>query len=262
MNNILKILSYITPLSKQDIEYNRVTFNPIGHVYLRRPLFCKDECLVCGKCCITEDNVYLPFEVENMHRTLKEHDINTDIHKVGGDMGYEKIKELVEALEPFKVTINGEEFDMFKCYLPPNTYEFPDRGTLQRCHWDVPVGDELLGCSIHTVSSLTCKMPHIRFFHNAKNNTTSISHSQYGRNWAMKCPAQVSKTDFDEGSLDTAIFNFKLLIKYCEYFKIQTWAPEVLECLELVKQNGESYIDSVVDRDITQGSVKKPISLF
>lgn len=249
VNNMIKILSYIYPISKQNIQYQKFKFSPVEHLYLRSTLFCKDECLICGKCCIAEENVYLPFEVEDMYECIRAKDIDTDVHKVNGK-GYSNIEELIESLQPFYVTINDTEFKMFKSSLPPNIYTFEDRGTLKRCHWDLPTEDGRLGCGIHTVSSLTCKMPHIRFFFNSKTNSTSIGHSQYGRNWAMKCPANISKTEFSEASLDTAICNFKLLRKYCEYFKIDTWCDRIIELLEYVKENGYEYVDAVCDRDI------------
>ena len=255
VNNIIKTLMYIYPISKQTITYGKDKWEPVNAIYLRESLFCKDECLVCGKCCIAEDNIFLPFEVENMYNELRDKDIDTSIHKLNGK-GYSNIEELIESLEPFYVNLNGKEFKLFKSSLPSNVYTFEDRGTLKRCHWDLPTEDGRLGCGIHPVSSLTCKMPHIRFFYNSKKLSTSIGHSQYGRNWAMKCPATVSKTEFDESAVLTAINNFRLLKKYCEYFQIDTYCDEILERLCLVRDKGESVISNICDRDIVHSSKK------
>lgn len=258
INNIDKILSYIYPITKQTISCNGKTYNPIRHLYLRQSLFCKDECLICGKCCIAEDNIFLPFEVENMYDTLRFRDINTDVHKVNGK-GYANIEELIESLVPMYVTINSSQYKLFKSSLPPNEYTFADRGTLKRCHWDLPTEDGRLGCGIHTVSSLTCKMPHIRFFYNSKTMSTSIGHSQYGRNWALKCPAELSKVEFSDAALDTALTNFRLLNEYCKYFNIETWSDEILTALTTVKTRGFEYVNAVCDKDfvLNDGTVFK-----
>lgn len=248
INNVSKILSYIYPISKQPITYKNITFEPIKHLYLRSTLFCKDECLICGKCCIAEDNVFLPFEVENMYECLRAKDIDINVHKVNGK-GYANIEELIESLNPFYATINGKEYKLFNSRLGSNTYEFADRGVLKRCHWNLPTEDGRLGCGIHTVSSLTCKMPHIRFIHNTKTRSTSIGHSQYGRNWALKCPAEVSKTEFSKDSLHTVISNFKLLNHYCEYFEIDTWCKEIIDKLYLINEKGFGILDRVCDID-------------
>lgn len=253
VNNIIKILSYIYPISKQEIQYKDVIFNPVKHLYLRKTLFCKDECLICGRCCIAEDNVFLPFEVDNMDNCLHNKDIDTSIHKVNGK-GYANIEELLNSLQSFNVQINGKNYMLYKSSLPFNTYTFEDRGTLKRCHWNLPTEDGGLGCGIHTVSSLSCKMPHIRFLYNSKTQTTSIGHSQYGRNWALKCPAKVSKTEYSESSLNTTIFNFELLDKYCEYFEIDTYCKEILDVLYKVKEEGFSTLDLVCDRDLTNSN--------
>lgn len=249
VNNCLKILSYIYPITKQVITYDKYRWEPVKSIYLRESLFAEDECKVCGRCCISEDNIFLPFEVFNMKHTLENiSDIDTDTHKLNGKAS-DNIKELLDSLETFDVEINGTSFELFKSKLPPNVYEFEDRGTLKRCHWNLPTEDGRLGCGIHTVSSLTCKMPHIRFWHNSKNLSTSIGHGEYGRNWAMKCPAKVDKTGFSESALNTAIFNFELLKIYCTYFEIDTYVDDILD--NLYKVSGDiSNIEKVCNKNL------------
>lgn len=255
VNNCLKILSYIYPITKQKIIYDKYEWSPVNAVYIRESLFTHDECQVCGKCCIYEDNIFLPFEVFNMKNTLSHiDDIDTNIHKLNGK-AKDNIQELIDSLELVEVTVNGKIYELFKSKLSPNTYEFEDRGVLKRCHWNLPTEDGRLGCGIHTVSSLTCKMPHIRFHHNSKTLSTSIGHGEYGRNWALKCPAKIEKEGFEEASLDTAIANFELLDLYCKYFEIETYTPEILECLYKVKGDVRN-IKSVCDRNLVS-SVKR-----
>lgn len=249
INNISKILTYIYPITKQPIKHREIIWSPVNSIYLRESLFCKDECLVCGRCCIPENNVFLPFEVDNMRALLKTKSIDTNLHKLNGK-GYDNIQELLKSLEPEEVIINEKSVNIMVSKLPCTFYTINDRGLLKRCHWLLPTEDGRLGCGIHPVSSITCRMPHIRFFYNRDLLSTSIGHSQYGRNWALKCPAQVSKTEFSYDTLDTVISNFELLAKYCDYFGIDTWCKEILELLYYVKANGPASVSKVCDKNI------------
>lgn len=254
VNNVLKIMTYIYPISKQKIVCGKYEWQPVKSIYIRPSLFAYDECLVCGKCCISEDLVFLPFEVSDMREVLKTKNVDEIEHKLNGK-GYDNIEELLASLSPFEVEVNGKSYILFKSKLPAKIYEFEDRGTLQRCHFNLPTEDGRLGCGIHPVSSLTCKMPHIGFYHNSKSLSTSIGHGEYGRNWAMKCPADIKKEGFNINSLKTAIANFELLAKYCKYFKIETYVSEILNCLYKV-QNNAGYINSVCDTNLI-GQVKR-----
>lgn len=143
------------------------------------------------------------------------------------------IQELVNSLVPITVDVRGKEKTLYKSKLPYNTYYFEDRGTLNRCHWDIPVGNNLLGCGIHQVSSLTCKFPHIRFIYNKKTKSTHIGLMQYGRNWALKCPVIFDKTFYPD-TVKNVIDKFKLLQKYCEYFEIDNYCQIIIDVLSLV----------------------------
>ena len=249
VNNAIKILTYIYPITKQPISYLGNIWNPVSSICLRETLFCKDECLVCGRCCIPENNVFLPFEVDNMREIIKNKSIDTTFHKLNGK-GYENIEQLLNSLQPSSLVINEKPFSVFVSSLPCTTYTINDRGLLKRCHWLLPTEDNRLGCGIHPVSSITCRMPHIRFFYNRDRLSTTIGHSQYGRNWALKCPAQVSKTEFSFDALNTSISNFELLQRYCDYFNIDTWCSEILDLLYFVKREGPSVIKQVCDKNI------------
>ena len=254
VNNIIKTLTYIYPISKQCITYNMQKWEPVTSIVLRESLFCKDECLVCSRCCIPENNIFLPFEVDNMYETLNLKDIDTRVHKLNGK-GYKNIEELLSALKSDTVCVNDKEYKIFSCSLPHKTYYFVDRGILKRCHWSLPTEDGRLGCGIHSVEALTCRMPHIRFFYNKEKRATSISHSAYGRNWALKCPAQISKTEFSVDTVNTVISNFELLNKYCDYFEIETWCPEILELLYAVRDKGAESVKAICDKNIIQKGV-------
>lgn len=256
VNNILKTFMYIYPITKQRIDFNGNTWDPIKSIYLRESLFCKDECLVCGRCCIYEPNIFLPFEVDSIKDVLISKTIDTTTHKLNG-RGYSNLTELLDSLVEFSVVINNKHYVLYKSQLPKKVYTIPDRGTIERCHWLLPTEDNRLGCGIHSVESLTCRMPHIRFFYNKEKLSTSIGHSNYGRNWALKCPSNVSKTNFSLDTLNTVISNFSLLDKYCKYFDIETYCPEILNYLHRVKKNGIIEMHNICDKNII---VKTPFS--
>lgn len=247
INNVDKILSYIYPVAIEDISFRGKIFPRINHVYLSKSLFYKDSCNICGKCCIAETNVFLPFEVDRMIDIINGVEkIDNVTHKTN-NKGLEYIKELKDSLVSFNTEVNGKRFVLYSSKLEPNVYEFPDRGRLVRCHWDLPAGDGLLGCGIHQVSSLTCQMPHVRFLYRKDLRTTHIGMMQYGRNWALKCPIEFDSTFYKE-SVDNLLHKFNLLEQYCDYFEIKTVVPKIIHVLESV--NSASDISKICGIDL------------
>lgn len=241
INNVDKIMSYITPVSVSACD----------HLYLNESLFYKDGCVVCGKCCIHEDLIFLPFEVDNM-RSVIAHDSKIPKEHLGGTV--QNISDLVESLVPLTVNVQGKEKLLYKSKLPYNTYEFDDRGTLNRCHWNIPVGNDMLGCGIHLVSSLTCKFPHVRLNYSKERKTTHIGLMQYGRNWALKCPIVFDETFYPQTVLNV-IQKFELLNRYCEYFEIANHCDKILNTLVQVKTVYD--VKKVCNIDLLQRSNKK-----
>ena len=234
VNNVAKIMTYVNPISVYGCE----------HLVINETTFYKDSCVVCGKCCIHEDLIFLPFEVDNMHDIISGK-VKIGKEHLGGTV--DNIKELVESLVPINVDVYGKDKLLYKSRLPYNTYEFADRGVLNRCHWDIPVGDGKLGCGIHLVSSLTCKFPHIRFNYRADKKTTHIGLMQYGRNWALKCPIVFDKTFYPE-TVQNVISKFELLSKYCDYFEVENHCQLIIDTLSMVKT--EEDIQKVTGKDI------------
>lgn len=228
INNVDKILSYIYPVSVDRCD----------HLILNKSLFMVDGCNVCGKCCIHEDLIFLPFEVDEMNKLLIANvELDSSEH-LGANL--ENIRELVSSLKEITVEVNGKLFVLYKSKLPYKTYYFEDRGTLNRCHWDIPVAPGKLGCGIHQVSSLTCKFPHVRFNYSKERKTTHVGLMQYGRNWALKCPIKFVD-EFRKETVEQLIFKFKLLAKYCDYFQVDNYCERVIDVL--------CSVDTVVDVD-------------
>lgn len=235
INNIDKIMSYIKPVSVAHCN----------HLFLNESLFYQDACAVCGKCCIHEDLIFLPFEVENMKSIINgDVKIDNSIH-LGGSVN--NITELFESLQETYVEVNGSMYVLYRSKLPYRTYHFEDRGTLNRCHWDIPVGDGKLGCGIHLVSSLTCKFPHVRLNYRKDSKTTYIGLMQYGRNWALKCPIKFN-TVFGIENVTNRIEKFALLKKYCDYFHIDNYCDKIISALQQV--NTDSDIKNVCNIDL------------
>lgn len=241
INNVDKILSYIKPISVDGCK----------HLIVNESLFYKDSCDVCGKCCIHEDLIFLPFEVDNM-KSIIDNDIKIGKEHLGGTV--QNIAELVDSLVPMNVDVNGKNKLLYKSRLPYNTYYFEDRGTLNRCHWDIPVAPGKLGCGIHLVSSLTCKFPHVRFNYSKDRKTTHIGLMQYGRNWALKCPIIFDKTFYPE-TVCSVIGKFELLQKYCEYFEVDNHCQLIIDTLVTVK--AEQDIKRVSGKDLLQNRPDK-----
>lgn len=259
INNVDKILSYIYPVTAEPIEFKDATFPRIDHLYLRKSLFYGDDCLICGKCCIAEANVFLPFEVERMDGIICGDELIDNITHKTNNRGLDNIKELRESLQPFEVVVNGKSFLLYSSKLTPNIYTFPDRGVLKRCHWDLPTEDGRLGCGIHQVSSLTCQMPHIRFLYRKDRQTTSIGTMQYGRNWAMKCPVEFDK-NCSIDRLPSLLQKFELLNRYSEYFEIKTHVSKIIEVLGDIQS--ELDVNKVCDIDIVSLHKYHPRRLF
>ena len=235
VNNVDKIMSYVNPVSVSECD----------HLIINESVFYKDGCNVCGKCCIHEDLIFLPFEVDNMKKIIDGEIKIDDTEHLGGTV--QNIIELVESLTPVNVDVHGRDKLLYKSKLPYNTYHFEDRGTLNRCHWDIPVGDGKLGCGIHLVSSLTCKFPHIRLNYRKDKKTTHIGLMQYGRNWALKCPIMFDTT-FHKSTVQNVINKFELLSKYCDYFEVDNYCHNIINILSLVES--EADIKKVCGFDI------------
>lgn len=254
VNNVEKILSYIYPITKEEIRFNGKLFPKIETLKLNKSLFYTDSCYICGKCCISEANVFLPFEVDRMDDIINGlEDIDNITHKTN-NRGLENIKELRQSLKPINVNVNDKDILLFSSKLEPNTYEFADRGILKRCHWDLPTEDGGLGCGIHQVSSLTCKMPHIRFLYRKDIKSTYIGIMQYGRNWAMKCPAKFSSI-FSFEHLNELLWKFDMLELYCKYFGIDTYAGDILKLLEGI--TSEEDVDKICGVNIATNFMRR-----
>lgn len=220
----VKILEYINKVAKDPIVVNGEPFGnpPAQRVVLNDSFFWKDDCTMCGKCCPNETTVWT---LEGHSRIL--HTSPEEFAKWGLD--YSVMREMDERVVSTSVDINGKEVLFFVSPKDKNSeafrLEWPDRKEQPRCHW-LFEKDGTYRCRIHPVRSVTCGLPHCRFFHSKATHTTTIGLSQFGRNWALKCPVEFGEVD--EASTQTRILWLERLYATAEDCGIDTFLPEIL----------------------------------
>lgn len=224
----VKILEYINKVAKEPILLDGKPFGnpPAQRVVLNDSFFWKDDCTMCGKCCPNETTVWT---LEGHGRIL--HTSPEEFAKWGLD--YSVMRELDERVVSTSVDINGKEVLFFVSPKDKNSEAFrlawPDRKEQPRCHW-LFEKDGTYRCRIHPVRSVTCGLPHCRFFHSKATHTTTIGVSQFGRNWALKCPVEFGQA-VDEASTQSRIVWLERLYATAQDCGIDTFLPEILEYL-------------------------------
>lgn len=226
----LKLLEYLIKVSKEPITVNGelLCSKPVERVHLNWTFFIKDDCQMCGRCCINETNAWTFEGLCRIGESVKED------YEVWG-LDYSDNNNLLERLEEVPVKINGK-WRTF--YISPKDSEkdaftlgWNDREPRTRCHW-LFEKDGTYRCRIHPVRSVTCGMPHCRFFYNALSNTCSIGVSQYGRNWALKCPVNLSSIKVDVEGVESRKLWLTRLNDVADDLGINTYLPEILKYLD------------------------------
>ena len=223
----LKILEYVNKVSKEPIVLNGQPFGtpPTTKVVLNDSFFQKDDCTMCGKCCPNETTVWTSEGLRRMLNATPE-----DFTK--WELNYEVIQEIHSRMSENIVDINGREVAFFVSDKDKTSeafrLEWPDRKEQPRCHW-LFEKDGTYRCRIHPVRSVTCGLPHCRFFHSAVTHTTTIGLSQFGRNWALKCPVEFGAVD--DASTQSRILWLERLYATAKDCGIDTFLPEILDYL-------------------------------
>ena len=230
-DNITKILSYLTPFTAEKIDFNgKVIAEPVNTIKLAGDFFTIDGCELCGYCCLAEHNVYTQFEYEAIMNCTDE-----DIINYGFQIPIEPIHELKEGLTKATYKINGKDVNLytFKGTFPVMYLERRG-GERQRCHFVHQREDGKVICGIHPVRSITCRVPHMRVYNSSAGNT-SIHNSQYGRNWALKCPVTFPEPTNEEefnraknGKLET----LRYLVRIAEDMNVKTYVPQIVAYVE------------------------------
>ncbi len=231
MDNISKILHYVTMVAKEPIVVDAVSyFKPKDHIKLQHSFFYTDGCNFCGGCDVPEDNVYTPGEYEWILNCPK-----SEFDYWGLD--YADLEYLRSKLYEEVHTINGRNITFYVYDKDKNDMYLPTRGKmLPRCSWSKEFELGIFKCRIHPVVSLTCDMPHLRFTY-SNNSTVSIGIQQFGRNWALKCPVKFqepqTEQEFNENRM-SRIRKLDRIDSVANELGVETWIPEIAEYIHKI----------------------------
>lgn len=224
----IKILEYINKVAKEPILLDGQPFGnqPAQRVVLNDSFFWKDDCTMCGKCCPNETTVWTQ---EGRDRIAG----IDPLEFIKWGLNPFVVNELENRIEEQVVTINGKEVTFFVSRKDRSweafRLEWPDRKEQPRCHW-LFEKDGTYRCRIHPVRSVTCGLPHCRFFHSKATRNTTIGVSQFGRNWRLKCPVEFVQ-EVDEASTQSRILWLERLHATAQDCGIDTFLPEILAYL-------------------------------
>ena len=236
VNNISKIMQYVEPISRAPVIIDgKVYDNQAVSIKLNKNFLLSDSCDMCGKCCINEANIFTKSEMKNIididYAEYEKWNLDTSVPEL-----------LKNEIQEIIVNINGNNIPIYKVNKKHNYKDIPDRGNLDRCKWLVQKSETVFVCGIHPVVSITCDMPHLRFFFNRKTKHLSLGVAEYGRNQALKCPAK-----FDKTRIDFKLSKLYHLQRVCDDLKIDTRLPEIISYIKKMTPN--NYM-SMLDVDI------------
>lgn len=233
INSSAKLLEYINKVALEPIVLDGQPFGvlPPTSIVVRESFFWKDDCQMCGKCCPCETNAWTQEGLNRIYMATPD-----DFNRWG--LSCEVLGELESLIEEEHHIVNGVDRIFYSVPKPKDgeclTVEWPDRKAQPRCRWLFRC-DDTYRCLIHPVRSVTCGMPHCRFYYHAFTRTTSIGVSQFGRNWALKCPVEFEHR-VDEESIQSRMTWLKRLDATANDLGISTWIPQILEYLESGKR--------------------------
>ena len=228
IDSSFKLIDYVNRVSRVPLI---VDGEPYGHappesVSIKSSFFMKDDCVMCGRCCVNET---MSYTAEGMQRILQAN--KEDFDKLGLD--YSVASQLVGRLKKVEHNVNG---NIVEFWVSPKDSRkgaqklyWPDRGEKARCHWLIH-SEGLHKCGIHPIRPTTCAIPHMRFMYCTRSNNTCIGTYQYGRNHNLGCPIRFDK--YDEPSVQNKIKWLHRLNQIAADMKVDTFFPEIIKYLE------------------------------
>lgn len=244
INSVNKIIEYVSRVSKTPVVVDGevILQNAITAVKVTDKFFYKDDCVGCGRCCLNENNAWTHEGLHRMREVLYVGGVESVAsNKLVADFDMQSYQELEDKLHYFTRDVNGKAVDFWEypadSAADAQRYSYPDRpANLTRCHWVDLNGKDFMPCKIHLCRSITCGMPHLRFFHTVNSETTSMSISQYGRNHQLGCLVHFQLYDFrseeHEAGIQSRIVWLQRLNEAANDLGIDTWLPEVLQTLK------------------------------
>lgn len=241
MESSLKLLDYISKVAAEPIRINdEPTYDATVAVTISETFYGNDACRMCGRCCMNETTVWSPVDWEENVLTATEEDFKK------WNLSFEDKQKVID--ESIKHPLKINDLDTYFMVHPRDkgeqitTLSWPDRKPRDTCHFMFQDGD-WWRCKIHPIKSITCGIPHMRFFHNKKSQKTSIGISQYGRNWAMKCPEVLNTRLATEEELSGRIYWLERLNEAAKCFNVKTFLPQVLEYLHAGHRKPITFIN-------------------
>lgn len=235
VNNIAKLLQYLTAVSKDPVKIvnkhgvEEIHGDKIKSICLNKTFFYSDSCFMCGGCCPSEPNVY----TESEYKAIK--DANQTMYEVWG-LDYLYNEKLKEGLHNQTITINDKDIHVYQYNKDENIMYLPIRGRkLTRCSWLFEDDHHNYKCRIHPVRSITCIMPHLRFFHKSGSHSTSMGISQFGRNWQLGCKVEFTEPADEKEFYETKISRISKLKRLNQVgldMNIETYLPEVIDKID------------------------------
>lgn len=264
MNNIDKILQYLQIVSKSPIKVDNQLYdrcNKIHRIQLSNTFFLTDRCNSCGCCDVPEDNVYVQFEYDKIMSITE-----SEYHSYNSDLDINQLYRLRDGLIEKVYNINGRNVPVYVFKLDKQNLYLSQKGKyIDRCTWAFnPRGNDnsenekftTYYCHIHPVTSITCKMPHMRFINNSRSNILRIGIYQFGRNWATKCPVVFREPRNIEEWLNNKsdrLRKLEYLLRVSRELYIDTYLPEIISYVEDIDySNYRDYLEcDIVERGRT-----------
>lgn len=228
MDNIRKLLHYISPVCKAPIEVDgKIYDNQAKRLSFSQSFFLIDDCVCCGTCCMCVPEMVVLTEHE--YEKLKN---CTDQEFIDYSLPIENLHTFRDTIEVESHIINGKEIKLYKCSQPLQTIHNPYKNRESKtCHYLFKNDEGLYRCGIHPVRSITCRVPHVRLFCNNKG-TVSFAVSQYGRNWAVGCPIKFKECDTEEkfnAIKSDRIALLEYLLRVANDLNCDTYLPEMIQ---------------------------------
>lgn len=192
LNNEKKILSYILPFMKSPIVIDGESlYSPVNKIQIGTSFFNTDSCQVCGECCVADDSIFMQFEYDIIQQMTPEE--FRDSGKMYSPEGFDPTNfiKLKNNLIDETHVINGKEIHLYR--YPKESINFyrshrwPEPVIRPSCTWIGTDKSNYGKCTIHTVTSITCKLPHLKVIERT-NGTTSLTVGAYGHNNYICCP--------------------------------------------------------------------------
>lgn len=252
MDNLSKVLSYLVPLSKSVVIVDgKEVKNSATAIKLSTSFFLKDSCESCGSCCVTESNLYTQSEYDRIMSA-------TDQEFIDYGLDPQYLHTLRDGLIKEHHVINGKDVVTYVYLLKKTHFYLPVKGKdIDRCSWlFTPDDNQHFYCHIHPVTSITCRMPHFRFVQ-VNGGSVSLGTTQFGRNWAMKCPVQLIPSDETtfEDVKKAKLEKLKHLLRDANDLNIDTYLPEIIEYVQKIPF--EHQLDYLGKNIISKPKVKK-----